>query len=102
MGQDGPDEVGEREGSCVGPGDGEVAGLLRNGVLGQLQLLARSGHLGEDGLVGGRCSGVLDGNFAERAESVPDGECVLERGNGKAAEDGHERVELRRHAADDH
>jgi hypothetical protein len=89
--QDDPHEVRERD----------VAGLLRDGGLGQLDLLAGRGHLGKDGLAG-RGAGVLDGDFADGVETVPDGEGVLQGGEGKAAEDGNEVVELGGYAADDH
>lgn len=73
--QDGPDEVHQRDGRRVGAGDGDVAGFLRDGGLGQLQLLAGRGHLGEDGLVR-RGARVLDLDLADSAQAVPDGEGV--------------------------
>jgi hypothetical protein len=99
--QDGPHEVRERNRGGVGACDRHVAGLLRDGELGELDLLAGRGHLGEDGLAG-RGAGILDGDFADGAQTVPNGEGALEGWQGEWVEDGDNVLELGGYAADDH
>lgn len=68
--QHSPHEVDERNGGGVGVCSRDVARFLGEGGLGQLELLVRGGHLGEDRFVSAETRVFFDRDVADGPEAV--------------------------------